>query len=157
MLVLSHLFRDESLAPPITGLFISIPPACVVSALPSHLSPKCTSWEQCADAPLFNPAASDFLASHYKADPSSPLRSPLLFPSHKNLPPTYFAIGGMDPWRDPGLLYEEKVREEGGKTRLDIFPGLVHGFWSFFPEANFAKEYREKSEEALEWLLEQST
>lgn len=91
-----------------------------------------------------------------KAD--DPLRSPLLFPTgHKNLPPTYFVVGGADPWRDSGLLYEEILREEWGiKTKIDIFAGLIHGFWGFFPNAEFSKEYRMKADQALEWLLEQS-
>jgi acetyl esterase/lipase len=94
----------------------------------------------------------------YKPDPFSPLRSPLLFPTgHENLPPTYLAIAGADPWRDVGLLYEEILREDCGvNTKVDVFPGLPHGFWDMFPNAGFSKEYREKSARGFEWLLEQS-
>jgi acetyl esterase/lipase len=93
-----------------------------------------------------------------KPDPPSPLRSPLLFPTgHKDLPPTYLAIAGADRWRDSGLIYEEVLREEYGvKTKLDIFGGLIHGFWNVFPNAEFSKEYKRKADEALEWLYEQS-
>jgi acetyl esterase/lipase len=76
---------------------------------------------------------------------------------HKNLPPTYFVIAGADPWRDCGLIYEEILRVENGiKTKLDIFPGLPHGFWGMFPVADFSKRYAEKSKEGFKWLLEQS-
>ena len=93
-----------------------------------------------------------------KVDPLSPLRSPLLFPTgHYNLPPAYFIIAGMDPWRDVGLIYEEVLREECGiKTKVDVFPGLPHGFWALFPKAEFSKDHREKSEAGLRWLLENS-
>jgi hypothetical protein len=49
------------------------------------------------------------------------------------------------------------MREECGiKTRLDIYPGLPHGFWAVFPEASFSKKMREDSVNALKWLLEQN-
>lgn len=93
-----------------------------------------------------------------KPDPFDPLRSALLFPTgHKDLPPTYFVIAGADPWRDCGLIYEEILREECGvKTKVDIFPGLPHGFWTMLPAAGFSKTHAEKSEEGFKWLLEQS-
>lgn len=92
------------------------------------------------------------------ADPFDPLRSPLIFPTgHKSLPPTYFVIAGADPWRDVGLLYEQILREENGvKTKVDVFAGLPHGFWAALPHAQFSKEHRDKSEEGLAWLLENS-
>lgn len=90
-------------------------------------------------------------------DPLDPMRSPLLFPSHKDLPPTYFIIGGADVFRDLGLLYEKILREENGiQTKADVFPGLPHGFWTVFPQSRFAKEHREKSEAGFAWLLEQA-
>jgi acetyl esterase/lipase len=82
----------------------------------------------------------------------------LLWPTgHEKLPPTYMVIAGADRWRDSGLIYEEVLREESGvKTRLDVFGGLIHGFWNIFPTAEFSKEYRRKVDEGLEWLVQQS-
>jgi hypothetical protein len=55
------------------------------------------------------------------------------------------------------MLYEEILREECGvKTKVDIYGGLIHGFWGIFPNAQFSKEYRRSADEALQWLLEQS-
>ena len=103
-------------------------------------------------------SSNNIIIELYKPDAFSPLRSPLLFPTgHENLPPTYFAVAGADPWRDVGLLYEEILREDCGvKTKVDVFPGLPHGFWAMFPNAGFSKEYREKSDRGFEWLLDQS-
>jgi acetyl esterase/lipase len=51
------------------------------------------------------------------------------------------------------LIYEQVLREEGVKTRLDVFPGLPHGFWSWFPKADFSKDFQRKTVEGLKWLL----
>ncbi len=82
----------------------------------------------------------------------------MLFESHQNLPPTYFQICGTDPLRDEAFIYEEILREENGvKTKVDIYPGLPHGFWSYFPEAGFSKKLQEDCVGGMKWLLEQSS
>jgi acetyl esterase/lipase len=60
----------------------------------------------------------------------------------------------MDRARDEAILYERIVREEGGvKTRVDIYPGLPHGFWAYYPDAGFTKKHRADSVDGLHWLL----
>ena len=63
----------------------------------------------------------------------------------------------MDPLRDEALIYEQILREDYGvKTKVDLYPGLPHGFWSFFPKANFSKKLQEDNVKGISWLLEQS-
>jgi acetyl esterase/lipase len=63
----------------------------------------------------------------------------------------------MDPLRDDALIYERILSEENGvKTKVDLYPGLPHGFWSRWPEAEFSKELHKDSVKGVEWLLEQS-
>lgn len=82
----------------------------------------------------------------------------MIFLSHEDLPPAYFQVCGADPLRDEGLIYEHVLREEAGvKTRLDVFPGLPHGFWSWFPQAEFSKDFQVKTMEGFKWLLEQAS
>jgi acetyl esterase/lipase len=60
----------------------------------------------------------------------------------------------MDPLRDEALIYEQILREENGiKTKVDLYPGLPHGFWSWFPEANFSKKLQEDNVKGVSWLL----
>lgn len=62
----------------------------------------------------------------------------------------------MDPLRDEGLIYERELREECGvKTRLDMYPGLPHGFWSFFPTLKSCQKLIDDTLKGVEWLLEQ--
>jgi len=63
MAAISHLWRDESLTPPLTGIFLAVPSTCVVSALPEKYRQREVSWEQNRDAPIFNVATSDFNSS----------------------------------------------------------------------------------------------
>jgi acetyl esterase/lipase len=90
----------------------------------------------------------------YNPEPKSKLRNPILY-QHHGQPPTYILVCGLDPIRDEGIIYNQALSDTGVKTRMDIFAGLPHGFWSTFPEANFAKDYREKSVDGLRWLLHQ--
>jgi acetyl esterase/lipase len=93
---------------------------------------------------------------NYKPDSLSPLRSPFLF-SHQKLPPTYFQVCGLDPLRDEALIYEEVLREDCGiKTKVHLYKGLPHGFWYFWPKAEFSKRLRADSVEGLRWLLGQT-
>lgn len=95
--------------------------------------------------------------AHYKAPANSPLHSPILFESHRGLPPTYFQICGLDPLRDEALIYEEILREDNGiKTLVDVYKGLPHAFWSWFPEAEFSKQFQRDCVKGMSWLLEQS-
>jgi len=91
----------------------------------------------------------------YKADSSSPLAMPGCFEAHKGLPPSYFQICGMDPLRDDALIYEQILREEGVKTKVDMYPGLPHSFWTWYLEAKFTKDFREDCVKGMKWLLEQ--
>ena len=76
---------------------------------------------------------------------------------HASLPPAYFQICGLDPLRDEGLLYERVLREEAGvTTRLDLYPGYGHYFWTNFPLLPRSREFVEDTVRGVRWLLERS-
>lgn len=91
----------------------------------------------------------------YKADPHSKLRSHFLWDGerHKNLPPTYFQVCGLDPLRDEALLLERSMREDDGvQTRLSVYTGLPHSFWSFLPQLQCSKDFVNDTIKGVEWM-----
>ncbi|KAF9883656.1 hypothetical protein FE257_003090 [Aspergillus nanangensis] len=155
---ISHLYRDEQAQPPLTGIYLSIPSLVSPEAVAEKYKPLYSSRVDNANALILNDASMGLFRKLYEDDPHSPLMSPLNFPSgHRGLPPTYLQVCGSDPLRDDGLLYEQVLREESGvKTRLDLYPGLPHGFWSWWPQAEFSKQHFRDSVQGLGWLLQQS-
>lgn len=155
--VVSHLYRDDKLSPPLTGTFLSNPACISPETLPVKYKNVYLSREQNKAAPNLNADTMAFFNDLYKPDHTSPLLSAGAFESHKDLPPTYFQICGMDPLRDEALIYEQILREEYGiTTKVDLYPGLPHSFWSFWPEANFSRKLQEDNVKGLSWLLKQS-
>jgi hypothetical protein len=64
MMSITHLWRDEALTPPLTGLFVSIPRSYYSpSMLPEKYRHRDISYEQNKDAPVFNQTVSKFLSS----------------------------------------------------------------------------------------------
>ncbi|KFY51384.1 hypothetical protein V497_09196 [Pseudogymnoascus sp. VKM F-4516 (FW-969)] len=94
-------------------------------------------------------------------DMSSPLFVPFLYGEsergHKDLPPAYLQVCGLDPLRDEGLIYERVLREEAGvKTKIDVYKGLCHYFWTNFPELEMSRTFVEDTVKGMRWLLEQT-
>jgi acetyl esterase/lipase len=42
----------------------------------------------------------------------------------------------MDILRDEDLIYEQLLAENGVETKLDLYPGMPHIFWSTFPNTH---------------------
>ncbi|ORY10365.1 Alpha/Beta hydrolase protein [Clohesyomyces aquaticus] len=155
--VVSHEAVDSKLSPPLTGVWLNIPLLVHRDAVPDKYKQHYNSYEDMKDAMILDRKALDFIYKEYNADPSSPLMSPLIWPTgHKGQPATYFQICGQDPLRDEGLIYEHILREECGvPTKVQLYPGIPHGGLSFLPMLSHAKQSPADIKEGITWLLDQ--
>ncbi|KAI1414072.1 putative lipase/esterase [Hypoxylon sp. FL1857] len=167
--VLAHMARDEKLNPPLTGQYLCVP-AIMCFMLPALVSPRYRA-EYLSHPDItpnkdpvlkirFGVEFAEFLHGSLKATWTDPRVVPFLYGAfkrgHRDLPPAYFQVCGLDPLRDEGLIYERVLREEAGvKTRLDIYKGFGHYFWTNWPQLERSREFVEDTLKGVRWLLEQ--
>ena len=131
--VMCQLGRDDALDPPLTGQYLCVPALLWSTVVPDKWKAEYRSQFESSQDPVFtlDPSGGDPIIDAVKPDVASPLFSPLLHPNLKELPPAFFQLGGLDPLRDEGLLYERVLREENGvPTRLNVYDGFGHMFWT---------------------------
>lgn len=69
------------------------------------------SFEELKDAPILCAKSMHHFWENLAApDPSHPEASPLLNTNFKGHPPVYMQVAGLDPLRDEGLAYADKLR-----------------------------------------------
>ncbi|KAF9269816.1 hypothetical protein L218DRAFT_850572 [Marasmius fiardii PR-910] len=154
--VQSWIARDDSFFKdtPLTGQFLQIPSVIHYQAVPEKYKSSLLSFEQNKDAPGLKKESILKLLEFYKPTPEDPRFSPLLLPSHKDLPPAFLQVCGLDPLRDEGLLYEKVLKEAGVPTKFEVYPGVPHGFEGSFFDIRQATKFREDFNDGLKWLLE---
>ncbi|KAL0063961.1 hypothetical protein AAF712_009151 [Marasmius tenuissimus] len=155
--VIAHLARDDSFFDdkPVTGQLLHIPATVHPEAVPEKYKSLYLSLEQNKDAPILDKKVIEWFYPLYRPVPTDTRCSPLLLDTHKGLPPAYFQICGLDPLRDEGLIYEKVLKEAGVPTKLDVYPGVPHGFEGGLPHLKQAVKLREDKHTGLRWLLGQ--
>ncbi|KAJ6537143.1 Alpha/Beta hydrolase protein [Mycena capillaripes] len=142
-------FKDRK----ITGHILQVPTLLhPLAAIPEKFKADLLSMEQNKDAPMLSKVNHELFYDCLKANPSNLEVSPLLL-SHEDIPPAYIQICGLDPLRDEGLLYERLLRDDGIQTKLDMYPGLPHGFHAFFPQLAASRKWDVDFRAGLGWLL----
>lgn len=158
----AHLARD--LEPPLTGQFLACGIYIDPDSVPDRYKDLYLSMEQNKAAPILDTASLKQYMSAYKGDKPSPLSNPFsisqnpqpdgITAGYKFLPPVYFQVAGMDPARDDSLIYERMLREECGvPTRIDIYRGVPHGFWTMYPDLAATRRRMRDAVDGVGWLL----
>lgn len=94
-------------------------------------STETPSYSTCADGYFLTRDSMRWFLGHYAATPGDlehPDLAPLLADDLTGLPPAYVATCELDPLRDEGALYAERLREAGVPVTHEDWPGMIHGF-----------------------------
>lgn len=159
--VIAHKARDDPTCfagkgTPVTGQLLQIPTLCHYKAYPEKYKSSLVSMEQNKDAPGLSKAAVEFTLTHYNPIPDHPDVSPILLSSHKDLPPAFIQVCGLDPIRDEGIVYKRILEEAGVPAKLIVYPGVPHIFDTLFPTLKQAGKYVQDFRDGLRWLISQS-
>ncbi|KAF8500653.1 Alpha/Beta hydrolase protein [Hysterangium stoloniferum] len=148
--------KDPQLKGKVTGVSLMVP-ALLAPSEHDRFKDELLSMDQNANADILPSALARkcWDAYHGLHDASNPEVSPVLASSFDGVPPTYFQINGMDPLRDEAFLYDRLLREAGVATKVDVYPGVPHGFQGFAPELEIARRGARELMEGLAWLLGQ--
>ena len=90
------------------------------------------SYAANADGPFMTRAELEWFWSLYlrsPADQDDPRANPLAATDLAGLPPATVVVAELDPLRDEGLAYAERLREAGVEATATTYPGAAHGFW----------------------------
>ncbi len=82
-------------------------------------------------------------------DRDQPLASPLRVPSVAGLPPAMIHVAELDPLRDEGLAFAERLRAEGITVHTRCDEGMLHGYLSAAAAVPLAME---AVNEAAGWI-----
>ncbi|CAG8155260.1 unnamed protein product [Penicillium salamii] len=151
---ISHLAVREGLSPPLTGLLFLAGSFCHPDVRPAKYRDRILSVDEINDAPGLTRKSIDYFAAKYGAPPEDKRLSPLLFDSHSGLAQkAVFYVCGWDPRRDEALLFEQLLKEERIETKLYVYPGLPHGFWTTCPDLEVSKSWSEDLVQGVKFLL----
>jgi acetyl esterase len=93
--------------------------------------------------------------AQYAPDPAvaaGPLASPLRAPSLAGLPPAHVVTAELDPLRDEGEAYAERLAAAGVPVRAQRYAGAFHGFLAFDAQLDVARRGQADVAEALRTL-----
>ena len=155
--VTAQLAVQEGLSPLLTGVWMCMPCVLDKEIVPPEYADVFISREQSANATLVDTQNLYSVIQTSKPDVRSPKWSPFNVPEpHKGVPACYIQVSGADPMRDDGLIYERALRRAGVRTKLDVYPGVPHWHFGFFPSLQASKKAHLDAVQGVGWLLAKS-
>ncbi|GJJ13734.1 hypothetical protein Clacol_007990 [Clathrus columnatus] len=150
--------KDPDLKGKITGQLLVMPTVVSPHAYPEKFKSELLSFDKDENNKMLPKGHCEkFLEAYHGSNNAPNLEvSPLLAESFEGLPPAYIQVCGVDLLRDEAFLYERLLREAGVSTKLDVYPGLPHGFHIIFKDFKATKKQREDFVKGLDWLLHRS-
>jgi acetyl esterase len=89
-----------------------------------------------------------YLGERAESDPVSQYAAPARAEDLSGLPPTYVSVCALDPLRDEGIDYAQRLVQAGVSTELHLFPGTFHGSSGMIAGAEVSRRMRSELIEA---------
>ncbi|KAI5357181.1 putative alpha/beta hydrolase-3 [Septoria linicola] len=160
-IAIAHQAQDEQLEPKITGVYSacgSVRPLDVEKLEPQYRERYLSrTQDECINNPVLSKEMTNLMTECAKPDTTSKLYLPLLWPgneSHQGLPRIYQQLCGRDYSRDEGLIFDDILKNNGGQSRVDLYPGLPHCFWIALPYVPEFKQWEKDTITGFRWLLD---
>lgn len=83
-----------------------------------------------------------YLSASDPAAPVSPYAAPARADDLTGLPPAHVMVCDLDPLRDEGLDYAQRLVRSGVPTELQLFPGTFHGAEGAVPDTAVTRRMR---------------
>ena len=101
----------------------------------NYPSVRTPSADEFASGPILTHAAIEYFWKQFLPNPTvdqdHPWASPIRAADHRGLAPAFVATAELDPTRDDGERYAEKLTRAGIATETRRYPGMPHGFVSW--------------------------
>ncbi|KAH9915637.1 Alpha/Beta hydrolase protein [Amylocystis lapponica] len=137
----------------LTGQILGMPSVVNHLDIPEEYKSELLSAETIKDTPVLPRSSLEVFAETVGARPNDPEFAPIYYPSRRGVPPAYFQICGWDLLRDEGFLWEKLHREAGIPTKIDVYPGMVHGFPTLLPNLKATTKYWNDLRGGVKWVL----
>jgi acetyl esterase/lipase len=124
-----------------------------------------SSYVQNANAPVLSRQRVDFFLDNYKVGAEDDRYFNVMKLSDDELGQlghdrAYFMICGLDPFRDEGIVWRERLSRAGKETRMQLYPGLPHGLGlGYVREDVFPPKHRWDNDyvDGVSWLVAHDT
>lgn len=83
----------------------------------------------------------------------SPYAAPSRAEDLAGLPPAFIAVGDVDGFVDEDVDYAARLMQAGVPVELHVYPGAVHGFDLFAPDAAVSRRFRRDLDDVLARVL----
>ncbi|EGY13576.1 alpha/beta hydrolase fold-3 domain-containing protein [Verticillium dahliae VdLs.17] len=138
--VIAQKARDAGMTG-VRGQILNFPVTCHPKFFPADKY-EYGSYQQNHDASVVCARRMEFFLDLYLPDPQPHQdHSPLLAKTPKGLPPALVQVAGLDPLRDEGIAYAERLQAEGVPTELQTYQGMPHCFYMFAAHSKTSDYY----------------
>lgn len=103
-------------------------------------SSRFDSYKENGEGYFLTQASMDYFGQHYQPDLKDMRAAPLNANDVSGLPPATVIVAGYDPLRDEGKAYAHKLIAAGVPTVLNVYDGMIHGFFSMSGVFDAAKQ-----------------